>query len=566
LTRQSGIVRFFSLLGLVAACGSACGGASNSVSTNQSQQKSGVARGGQIVASLRTDPRSFNRLIDNDVSSDLVAELTQARLVRINKITWEAEPWLAERWTLSDDKLRYTITLRDNVVWSDGQPFTADDVVFTFAALYEGKSPLGDSVQVGGKNLVARATDPHTVVVTFPSLFAPGLRLLDNFPVLPKHMLEPSLKKGEFAKAWGLSTAPSQLVGLGPFVLKEYASGQRMIFERNPHYWRKSANGDALPYLDRIIVEVIPDQNAELLRLENGQLDMTSSEVSPEAYATIRRAADAGRINLADIGVARQADSFWINLKPGAIKDGRAGWLQRDEFRRAISMAVDRKAFADTVFFGAADPVYGPVTPAVKKWYWTGTPQTPYDPEGARKLLASIGVPLKTPTARFQLIVQKNRPRMERAASALAEQLQKIGLIVDVVTYEGLTVVQRWQSAAYEALYFAPGQSDDDPAINPDFWFSSGANHFWNPSQPKPAKDWEKQIDALMTRQSATFDDGERKRLFDEAQKIFAEHLPVLYFAAPRIYIATSKRVTHATPELHWIPILWAADEVAVSK
>ncbi|HEV3141943.1 MAG TPA: hypothetical protein VGY57_15565, partial [Vicinamibacterales bacterium] len=164
----------------------------------------------------------------------------------------------------------------------------------------------------------------------------------------------------------------------------------------------------------------------------------------------------------------------------------------------------------------------------------------------------------------FQLTVQKNRPRMERAASTIADQLKKIGLTVDVVTLDGLSVYKNWQSGKYESLYFAPGQSDDDPAISPDFWFSSGVNHFWNPGQKQPATDWEKQIDDLMARQSATFDEAERKRLFDAAQKIFAEHLPVVYFAAPRIYIATSTRVTHVTPALHWIPILWAADEVAV--
>src|SRR5439155_7108746 len=164
LTRHTRRVRSYIALCAILACGSACGGSNTGSTSNPANRpergvvdRSALRRGGEIVASLRTDPQSFNRLVDNDVSSDLVAELTQARLVRINKSTWEAEPWLAESWTLSDDKLRYSIILRSGVAWSDGQPFTADDVVFTFAALY--KTPLGDSVTVAGKKLLVTAAD-----------------------------------------------------------------------------------------------------------------------------------------------------------------------------------------------------------------------------------------------------------------------------------------------------------------------------------------------------------------------------------------------------------------------
>jgi len=551
------------LTAVAAACGR------DTTSTSAPPPKSGTARGGQIVASLRTDPKSFNRYFQNDVSSDLVSELTQARLVRINKITWDPEPWLAESWTESPDHLRYTLKLRSGVSFSDGHPFTADDVLFTFQALYDPKSAassvLADSMMVNGKPLQLSSPDPQTVVVTFPEPFAPGVRLFDNIPVLPKHRLEAAVKAGTFASAWGLTTPPAEMAGLGPFVLSSYTPGQRMVFARNPHYWRKAATGDALPYLDGITVETVPDQNAEELRLENGQLDLTGGEVPADAYAGAKRAAAEGKLTIADLGMDRKADSFWINLKPGAFKnDPRAAWLQRDELRRAISMAVDRQVFADTVFFGAGEPVYGPVTPSIKQWYWTGTPRISYDPEGAKTLLASIGVPLGTPSARFQLIIQSGKPRLERGASVIADQLKKIGLGVDVVAYDGLTVLQHWQSGQYDALYFSPGLTDIDPAVTPDLWFSSGGSHFWNPGQKKPATDWEKQIDALMTKQGAAFDMAERKRLFDEVQKIFVEHQPVVYFAAPRFFVASSARLVNTKPALHWIPLLWAADELAV--
>src|SRR2546427_426194 len=203
------------------------------------------------------------------------------------------------------------------------------------------------------------AHDPQTVLIVFPSAFAPGLRLLDNLPILPKHKLEAGLKAGNFPSAWGLKTPPEEIVGLGPFVVSQYVPGQRLIVSRNPHYWRKDASGTALPYLDRVTIEVITEQDPEMLRLESGQLDAIAAELRPEDYAPLKRAADAGRVKLLDLGVAYDADMLWFNLKPGAFKsDPRAAWLQRDELRRAISMAVDREAFANTVFLGAAVPIF----------------------------------------------------------------------------------------------------------------------------------------------------------------------------------------------------------------
>ncbi len=332
-----------------------------------------------------------------------------------------------------------------------------------------------------------------------------------------------------------------------------------------------------MPYLDRITVEIIPDQNAELLRLEAGQIDLMNSEVAPEAYAAVRRAADERRMTLLDLGVSLQADSLWFNLKPGAFAgDPRAAWLQRDELRRAISMAVDRKLFADTVFLGAGEPAYGPLTPANKKWYWAGTPTTPHDPVAAKALLATIGLSdrdgdgvledSRGAPARFTLITQKGRPRLERAVAVVRDELKKIGVIVDVVMLDGNAVIARIGSGMYDAVYFVPLPTDTDPALTPDFWFSSGSAHFWNIAEPTPATDWERRIDDLMARQVASPDPSERKRLFDEVQQIFAEHAPVVYFVAPRIFIGVSARLTNVTPAVYLMPVLWAADTVAVAR
>ena len=125
------------------------------------------------------------------------------------------------------------------------QPFTAADVVFSFAAAYDPKtaSALGDSLRVKGKPLQVRAISPSVVALTFPEPYGPGLRMLDNLPIYPQHRLARALADGSFGTAWGPQTPPAEMAGLGPFVLTQYEPGQRLAFARNPHYWRRDAGG-----------------------------------------------------------------------------------------------------------------------------------------------------------------------------------------------------------------------------------------------------------------------------------------------------------------------------------
>ena len=163
----------------------------------------------------------------------------------------ELEPRLAVDWA-SPDGLAWTMNLRRDVTFSDGAPFTSADVVFSFAVLYDERvqSPLAGSLMIDGRPITVSAPDPHTVVVTLPSPYAPGLSLLDSLPILPSHTLKPALDSGTFREAWSTSAAPSEIVGLGPFVLREYVPGERLVFARNPRFWITDAAGGRLPYLD----------------------------------------------------------------------------------------------------------------------------------------------------------------------------------------------------------------------------------------------------------------------------------------------------------------------------
>ena len=534
-------------------------------------------RGGVLTSSLRSEPRTFNRWVDRNFPPELISQLTQSKLIRINRSTQEIEPALAQSWTASPDNQTFTLTLRE-ADWSDGTPFTSADVLFTFKAVYDPKvnSVLASALLVGGQPLAVTAPDAHTVVIKYPGPFGPGIAMLDNLSIAPKHKLAAALTAGTFAQAWGVATPVNELVSLGPFVLSRYEPGQRLVFDRNPHYWKKDASGAALPNLDQLILEVVPDQNAELVRLQAGQIDMLQQQVRPEDIATLRPMADQRKVKLLELGVGTDPDLIFYNLRPESwAKDPRGSWMARKEFRQAISHAVDREAFANTVFLGAGVPIWGPITPGNQKWFSPNVPRYGFSVDKAKALLAGLGLANrdadewledeKGTEARFTLLTYRGNSSLERGSAVLREDLRPLGIAVDVVALEQGALTERMVKGDFEAIAFFFSSSNLDPAMNPDFWQSTGSAHIWNIGQATPATEWEKQVDGLMQKVMSGTDQVERKQFFDQVQKIFAENLPVIYFVAPRMYMGVSSRVGSMSPTILRPQLLWSADTLTVS-
>ena len=537
---------------------------------------SGPGRGGSLTASIRSEPATFNRFAPNgnQAAVDAVTRLMHAPLVRVNRATGEAEPWLADRWTTTPDGRTITLTLRDGVTFSDGAPFTSADVLFTFKALYDPStaSSLASGVTVQRQPLQVSAPDARTVVVTLPAPFAPGAALLYNLPIFPKHLLEPALNSRAFGTAWGTKTPPASMAGLGPFVIAEYVPGQRVIFARNPRYWRKDASGTTLPYLDRIVMEFVTGgQDAEMLRVQAGEVDvMTVADVRPDDIAALRRLRDQGAMQLIDVGVSVDPNTLWFNLTPGNGAVKAKPYLGRAEFRQAISYGVDRGAIVKTVYLGAAEPAHGPITSGNATWYSPDAPTFSHDPAKARSLLAGIGLTdrngdgalddAKGDPVRFSIITQGGHIR-ERTATMIQAQLRQIGIAVDIVSLDPPSIFGRFAKGDYESIYYGFQVSALDPAMNLDMWMSGGSGHVWNVGAPYP---WEKTLDRIMLEQSAAPTLAERQQLLLEAQRIFAEHLPQIHFVAPKVTVAVSRRVGGAVPALLDPKILWNAESLYV--
>jgi peptide/nickel transport system substrate-binding protein len=480
-------------------------------------QESGLRRGGAVQE--KTTPRG-GTLTGSIREGDQLAAitlLTQASIVRVNRATDEVEPWLAESWTASPDHLTYSLKLRRDILQRDGKPFIAPDLVSALRA--------SDSSWLVGKPLVVRASGPFDVQIVFPAAFAPALRWLARVPV-----------------------------GLGPFVLMP-GSRTELRFERNPHYWRRAPDGRPLPYLDALVLKIVPDQNAELRQLLGGQLDFIQSEIRPEDYGPLVRADQSDKIRLYDLGPGLDADALWLNMsKP---------LLAKDDFRLAMSAAVDRRKLCDAAYLGACDPVWGPVTPGNPAWFNPHLPAAGPDKTLARAMLAGLGLRDRNAdgilddeegrSARFTMLVQRGSTRDELGARFVRDELRSVGIDVAIVAVEPDALQTRRLEGDYDAIYSRLVATDTDPAMTLDFWLQ------WESTS------WGKQIAGLMRHQASTFDPVERVQLFSDAQRIYLQHMPAIFLIAPYDYVATSMRVLNGKPSRQRPALLWNAELLAAS-
>src|SRR5437773_5367719 len=343
--------------------------------------------GGSLVTSQSAGPKTFNPLLAYDQQTLTLSDCMMGHLIRINRQTQQAEPELAQSWKISEDGQVLTFNLRAGVKFSDGHPFTADDVLFTFEVLSdpEVNSPVSDVFRLGGKKVTAGKINDYTVRFAFPSFYAAAERLFDAAPILPKHVLEQPYRDGKFQQAWNLSTRPGEIPALGPFKLKAYIPGQRTILTRNANYWKADPTGKKLPYLDEIVFDIDPDKNTRLLKFQKGQTDLLSP-VGVEDLNSLSELENDGKIRVVSLGPSLIREIFWFNLnerinpntqKP-VVDPVKLRWFKEERFRQAISHAIDRDAIVRLVFFGRASPLWSFASPGNKAWFNADVKKYPY--------------------------------------------------------------------------------------------------------------------------------------------------------------------------------------------
>ena len=566
-------------LTLVFATGAGHASQQQAAATEWLVSRADVGRpGGQLVVIERAEPRTLNPILAIDAPSREILARTTADLIHIDRETQQPQPALARSWTVSPDGRRFTLSLRHGVRFSDGRPFDADDVLFSFQVYLDEKvgSPQRDQLIVADKPIAVRKIDQYTVQVELAEPYAVGERMFDSLAILPRHLLETPYTEGRLARMWALGTPADALAGLGPFRFRDHVPGQRLTLERNPFFWKTDRAGNHLPYLDRLVFVFVPSEDAQAVRFQSGEADVTT-RLSATNFDVLLR--DRGRRNydLLDIGPGLDYTFLFFNLNtvgpseaPQVVR--RRGWFQQLGFRQAVSLAIDRDAIVRLVYRGRATPLWGHVPPGNKLWVNRSLPRPPRSLDRARERLRSAGFSWNAAGALvdkdgqavdFTIVTNTGNTERMQIATIIQDDLKQLGIRVGVVTLELRALLQRLlMTHDYDACVLALGAADGDPSSEMNVWLSSGATHLWHPEQPAPATPWEADIDTLMRRQLTVRDVQARKRLYDRVQELVAENLPVISLVSPSVLAGTAKGLGNLRPTIFDHHALWNVDEL----
>jgi peptide/nickel transport system substrate-binding protein len=536
--------------------------------------------GGRLVLALKSEPKTLNPVLAQDAPSRDVIRCLTADLIHINRASQKTEPAIAKSWTVSRDGRQYTLQLRRGLRFSDGQPVDADDVVFSFQVYLDEKvdSPQRDLLVVGGKPITVQKIDPYTVRLEMAQPYAAAERLFDGIAILPRHLLESVYRSGGFSEAWTLSMPPKQFAGLGPFRLKEYVPGQRIVLERNPYYWKQDRNGNRLPYLNEVVFLFVSNEDAQVIRFQAGDADILS-RFGAEDYAVLKKQEAAKHYHLDDLGPGLEYNFFFFNLNDLAAKHlpeitRKQAWFEDVRFRQAVSGAIDRDSVVRLVYNGRATPLWTQVTPGNRLWVDLGIPHPPRSLPHARELLKAAGfswnkdgslVDGHGSRVEFSILSSSSNAQRMKIATLIQDDLTQLGMNVHIVSLDFHSMVNRLlTSYDYEAAVMGLVSGDADPTSEMNVWMSSGETHLWHPNQSKPATPWEAEMDRLMQEQLVTLDYAKRKQLYDRVQEIVAQDLPVICLVSPNILVGASNRVANFQPAILDPYALWNIDELYI--
>jgi peptide/nickel transport system substrate-binding protein len=536
--------------------------------------------GGRLIVSLRAEPKTLNPLTAADAPSREVIGAMQTDLIHINRATQLTEPALAKSWKISTDGLQYTLTLRQGLRFSDGYPLDADDVLFTFRVYLDESvhATQRDLLIVGGKPITVRKIDAQTLVFQFAKPYGVEERLFDGLAILPRHLVEKPYREGKLGQLWTPSTPSNEWAGLGPFRLKEYVAGQKLVLERNPFYWKTDTKGNRLPYLDELVFLFVPSADAQVLRFQSGETDIIT-RLGAENFSVLGR--QQRNYTMTDAGPGMEYNFLFFNLndlgeKSSADLARKQKWFRDVKFRQAISAAVDRDAIVRLVYQGRGAALWGPVTPGNHRWLDTSIPHPPRSLDRARTLLKEAGFSWSTASngestlvgsdgkpVEFSILTSSSNADRIKMATLLQDDLKQLGMHVQVVPLEFRSLIDRvTQTKEYDACLLGLASFDADPNSDLNVWLSSGGTHLWNPSQSHPATPWEAEIDRLMEQQLATPGFDPRKKLYDRVQEILAENQPMIFLASPDILVGAKNSIANIHPAVLEPYVLWNVEQL----
>lgn len=522
--------------------------------------------GGRLVLSTSSDPKSFNIILAKETSTTGIVNFIFEGLTTTNGVTTEVEPSLAKSWRCEPDGLTWIFSLRDDVQWFDGVPFSADDVVFTFEKLVFNRdipNSMSDIFTIEGKQLKVEKVDAHTVKVILPTKFAPFLRGMST-PILPKHLLEKAVDEGKFNSVWGVDTPPAQIIGTGPFMLKEYVPGQKVVLTRNPHYWKKDKEGRPLPYLDEIVFLIVQNQDVSYLKFQEGEIDFYDMRGSD--YPTMKPQERQGNYTVYRVGPSYGTNFITFNqnkdINPATgrtyVDPVKLKWFTSLAFRRAVAHAIDKKSIIDIVFNGLGYPQDSSMSPSEGYFYCDAVRKYDYDIAKARAILKEAGFEdrnnngvIEDPDGypvEFSLLTNPGSTERVKIAEIVRKDLERLGFKVQLTMVEFNTIVTKLTSSYDWDSVIMGFTGSIEPHFGNNVWQSSAHLHVWHPKQKVPATAWEREIDDIFNKGVQEYDQTKRKKLYDRWQQIVAEEVPVIYTVLSENLMAIRNKFGNLNP------------------
>ncbi|MFG1207883.1 ABC transporter substrate-binding protein [Xanthobacter flavus] len=380
------------------------------------------ATGGTLVAVL--DPEPAGLVAGLTISAPAVAVSANIfdGLVEYDE-GFKLKPSLATSWETSADGTVITFRLRNDVTWHDGTPFTSADVAYSLLEVTKKVHPRGNAVFA---NLTAVDTpDPHTAVLRFsrPSPVVWAAFNGTETQILPKHLYE-----GTNPLTNPLNGKP---IGTGAFVFKEWVKGERIVLERNPNYWDKGR-----PYLDRVVFRIIRDPASRAAALETGEAQYIPLNLVPLSDVARIKASKDLVVETRSFEGPAPMYFFDFNLRREPFGDIRV--------RQAFAHALNRKALAETVFYGLAKPAAGPVPSYQTQFFATDLPQYDYNIAKAEALLDAAGLKKGADGVRLRIdhIPSAYGEDYRRAGEYFKQALKRIGVDVTLRNYDLPTYIK----------------------------------------------------------------------------------------------------------------------------
>jgi len=538
-------------------------------------------RGGSMVISVIGEPKTFDPITANENSSTQVIGAMFSGFLGYDLENQKYYPAMLKSLTVAEDNKTWTATLRDGLQWSDGQPITADDVIFTSQIIYDPAiiNPSADVMQVAGKPLTFEKIDNLSVKITAAEPSGLMHVILAGFTPLPKHILEEPYKAGNYTSALSVNIDPAKLVVSGPFKLQVYQPGERVVLARNDKYFRVDKTGQRLPYLDSLVYSVAPDLDSMTAKFRSGQADELDHP-RPEIVPDLRAAQKAEDFTLYDNGPGNSSTYMWFNLKPGTNAEGKP--FVRPElheafsdarFRQAALHAINRDGLIRTVLRGLAVKSDSLTPAALKDWHNPNLRQYKYDVEKAKALLDEAGFKdsngdgvreLKNgqPFSFTFITNVENKTRTE-LSTIVATDLRAIGIQANPQSVDfNALVLQLNDTFQYEACLLGFGGSIH-PINSMNMWRSTGRTHTWNPLQKTPATPWEAEIDKQAEIFSTALEFGNQQKAAFRMQELFAENLPMLPLYTMKEFMAMRNKIGNVRPT-PFSEGFWNAEELYI--